>query len=110
MTMVMMKLLVSPHRRFPLQAAALAAIAEVNCMMKFSPRTAAVSAVDSVQDAANGLLALEGLTVAHGWGSLGPVLVAPLRHAPHPSSTLLHPIPASLPPTLAALATNCNKQ
>eukprot|EP00439_Symbiodinium_sp_Y106_P070527 s569_g12.t1 len=54
-----------------LQAAALAAIAEVNCMMKFSPRTAAVSAVDSVQDAANGLLALEGLTVAHGWGSLG---------------------------------------
>jgi len=38
-----------------LQAAALAAIAEVNCMMKFSPRTAAVSAVDSVQDAANGI-------------------------------------------------------
>ena len=45
------------------QAAALAAIAEVNCEMKFSPRTAAVSAVDSVQDAANGLLALEWLTV-----------------------------------------------
>ncbi|CAE7212059.1 unnamed protein product [Symbiodinium natans] len=39
-----------------LQAAALASIAELNCEMKFSPRTAAVSAVDAVQDAANGVL------------------------------------------------------
>ena len=34
--------------------ATFAALAEFNCIMKFSPQTAVVSSVDQVQDAVNG--------------------------------------------------------
>lgn len=37
-----------------IQVATFAALAEFNCIMKFSPQTAVVSSVDQVQDAVNG--------------------------------------------------------
>ena len=37
--------------------ATFAALAEFNCIMKFSPQTAVVSSVDQVQDAVNGVMA-----------------------------------------------------
>ena len=37
-----------------IQVATFTALAEFNCLMKFSPQSAVVSAIDAVQDAANG--------------------------------------------------------